>query len=632
MIFACLSPVIAMFTGSVYLGIDIAQTPPEPGEPVTGDPQAAASMMTALIWIIVVSLLVAGLVLGLWEGRKGIEFAYGRYISLAVCLMCGTFPAVLGYSLGYIIGGVVRKRKGPGGWFGSSRTDKAAPPVLRPPELIATAPNPYKAALSYAFHDPEGGGGFIGWDGDLLRTARPRGAMLVIGPPGSSKTTAVIIPSVLLAPGACVNTSPKSEILLGTARLRAHLGRNWQFDPSTVTPHAEGVAIAHWSPLVAISDWDSAARRAAAMTQPFLDSATGNGKHFVSHAGQIVSVLLYAAHLSNEDMPKVYSWVTTLTTNETQAALLAVLFDHEDDDGAVIATDQAKGYFSMSGEELAKYVSSATEILEAYKYVSVRRISTDINFDPRAFVRSRDTLHITVPEEYQHAFAPIVTALLDAIRNAAYELHRNRELGREPQGPHCTFVLDEVTNIAPVPLPQLVSQAGGQGLHVIAAMQSNTQAIDRWKNSARDFLSMFPTKLILPGVADKDVLNTLSELSGEFDRVVQGYSQSTSYVGRYSMPVTQQQPNWSIQRQRVLTPADIANPPAGYAVMYQGAQWGLIELAPVFGPFWQTVIQRTPPPALTHKFRTHSDRAFMETLAAGNPLAAKEKEGNHHEH
>lgn len=606
-VFACMSPFIAI-TGFItaLVGDDTRTktTCPDTVESLTDSINGgtggcstttvdSGGSTVGFFWTLSILTAVVGLLLGIRDGRKGVAFAHQRTLSLIACFFCATL-SVLGYAAGYFIGKATAKIGAP-----APPPAPVVPPT--PGALITASENPHQALLSYTHHDPNGGGGWIGWSGDHLRTASPRQAMLVIGPPGSMKTTAVIIPSVLSAIGPTVTTSMKQEVMIATAAIRSTLGRNFQFDPSTTEPGVPGALIAHWSPLVGLTDWDSAARRAQALSQSHIEQATGNGKHFMVTASQIIGILLYTAHLEDDaDMTQVYRWVTTLTTEDTQTEVYAILDEMTaaGDEGAEIAFNQFKGYADMSPQELSKYLSSAGEILEAYKYVSVRRISKDINFDPHQFVRSRDTLHITVPDEYLEVFAPVVTALLDSIRNAAYQLHRKRELGVEPKGPHVTFVLDEVTIVAPVSLPKLVAQAGGQGLHLIAAMQSNTQAIDRWHNAAKDFLSMFPTKLILPGVADKQVLDTLSELTGEYDRVMMGYSQSTTYLGEFHRPVTQNNPNWSTQRQRVLTPADISNPPQGYSVMFQGGQWDLVQLAPVFHQFWQLVIERTPTPAL----------------------------------
>ena len=80
--------------------------------------------------------------------------------------------------------------------------------------------------------------------------------------------------------------------------------------------------------------------------------------------------------------------------------------------------------------------------------------------------------------------------------------------------------LDEVANIAPIhDLPALVSEAGGQHLHVLACLQDLSQARSRWGNDAADgFLSLLQTKLILTGIADPRTLEAISLALGEYDR------------------------------------------------------------------------------------------------------------------
>jgi len=69
--------------------------------------------------------------------------------------------------------------------------------------------------------DPQGWlpGAVLGWDAGRLLTANPRGGVLVLGPPGSGKTRSVIIPTVIVAPGACVSSSTKSDVMNETWRV-----------------------------------------------------------------------------------------------------------------------------------------------------------------------------------------------------------------------------------------------------------------------------------------------------------------------------------------------------------------------------------------------------------------------------
>ena len=83
------------------------------------------------------------------------------------------------------------------------------------------------------------------------------------------------------------------------------------------------------------------------------------------------------------------------------------------------------------------------------------------------------------------------------------------------------FALDEVANIAPLgELPQIASEGGGQGLTLLAALQDLSQARARWGKAADGFLTLFGTKLMLPGIADTNTLEAVSTMLGEYDRQV----------------------------------------------------------------------------------------------------------------
>ena len=58
----------------------------------------------------------------------------------------------------------------------------------------------------------------------------------------------------------------------------------------------------------------------------------------------------------------------------------------------------------------------------------------------------------------------------------------------------------------------------------LAALQDLSQARARWGVEADGFLTLFGTKLILPGVADQTTLEAVSTMLGEYDRQVVSHS------------------------------------------------------------------------------------------------------------
>jgi hypothetical protein len=85
-----------------------------------------------------------------------------------------------------------------------------------------------------------GRGLYIGTDGRRLIWAGPQQSMLVLGPPRSGKTSSLVVPNVLAAPGPALVTSNKANVLHATLASRAHLGRCWLLGPTGTTEPPPG--------------------------------------------------------------------------------------------------------------------------------------------------------------------------------------------------------------------------------------------------------------------------------------------------------------------------------------------------------------------------------------------------------
>jgi type IV secretion system protein VirD4 len=205
------------------------------------------------------------------------------------------------------------------------------------------------------------------------------------------------------------------------------------------------------------------------------------------------------------------------------------------------------GLLNTEERERASIFSAAADALQAYGSEAALDAAKDPNFEPEPFVGSEDTIYIHAPAEEQAGAAPIVCGLLAEIRRATYHAHQQRALSGR-----VLFALDEVANIAPLEeLPQIASEGGGQGLDLLAALQDLSWARARWGPAADGFLTLFGTKLILPGVADTRSLEAISTALGEYDRklVAKGtVSSPNSWLPQRSRTV-------STQRTRVLSPA-----------------------------------------------------------------------------
>jgi type IV secretory pathway TraG/TraD family ATPase VirD4 len=294
-------------------------------------------------------------------------------------------------------------------------------------------------------------------------------------------------------------------------------------------------------------------------------TGTTDGTHWAKRAQALLAGILHAAAISDQPMRTVIGWVTS---HDIDTALSA-LRDH---DGVPLALDVLTGVANTEAPERSSIFSATADTLDAYTSVAAQQAAEDHNFDTNGFVASGDTVYIHAPAESQRLAAPLVCGLLAEIRRATYQAHAQGQLAGR-----VLFALDEVANVAPIQeLPQIASEGGGQGLLLLAVLQDLSQARARWGTMADGFLTLFGTKLILPGVADQRTLETISIALGEYDRQVVS-STSTRMPRSWQ---TQHGETVSTQRTRVLSPGDIANIPTGHALHLDGVRWELLTLTP----------------------------------------------------
>jgi type IV secretory pathway TraG/TraD family ATPase VirD4 len=384
-------------------------------------------------------------------------------------------------------------------------------------------------------------------------------AVLVLGPPRSGKTTAVAIPNVLAAPGAVTVTSTKPDVMAATLACRAGRGNCWLLDPSGTVPTPAGVTRVRWSPVASAISWDESLVLARAMTGAARPGgAAGESAHWIERAEALLAPLLHAAHLNGSGMETVLRWVLRQDLGPARAVLSA--------GGVETGVDVLAGLAATDPRELSGIWSSAAGVLAAYRSDAVLDGCAAPNLDPRQLVSTPDTVYICAPARFQQLVAPIVIAFLEQVRAGAYAISAAGGTSGLGVSVPVTLVLDELANIAPLPdLPAMVSEGGGQGLLTLACLQDLSQARQRWGRAAEGFLSLFGTKLVLPGIGDLDTLELVSRLGGEID--VPARSVSTN-PWRWGAPRV----TWSTHRQRRLPVETVSQQPPGTALVLSGAR------------------------------------------------------------
>lgn len=462
-----------------------------------------------------------------------------------------------------------------------------------PAMLIARNPDPLLAAQVATRQ--RNGCAFLGLnaaDREWVVAERQQ-AVLVLGPPRSGKTSGLIIPSILNASGPVVSTSTKTEVLRATARARSRMGRVWLFDPSGTEASVPGVLELNWSPIWGSRTWDGARAMADAMVgASSAGEGVENASYWTESAKTLLAPLLHAAAISGGNISTVRRWVTRGDVADAGRALDAAR--------AESAADDLEAIERTEGREKSSIYSSTRIVLTAYGSDEAARRSRVQNFDADKFVRASDTVYITAPSHLQTILAPLVAGLLEEIRDATFRLARSHQYSEQRDHP-VLWALDEVANIAPLKkLPGIVSEAGGQGLQVMACLQDLSQARQRWGTAADGFLSLFGTKVIFPGIGDKPTLEALSMMVGDWDRPYTVYNSNTGRTFSYGLGGASRNTSgegwtYSNQRESQVSPSEIANIPPGHALLVRSGRWALVETTPYYsGEPWRAALEKAP--------------------------------------
>ncbi len=459
--------------------------------------------------------------------------------------------------------------------------------------------------------------------------ARAEQSVLVLGPPRSGKTSGLVVPTVLSAPGAVVSTSTKPDELKITARARGRNGSCLLYDPSGTVERPVGVEPVRWSPVVGSRRWDDAllvARGLVGSTRPA--GGRNDGDHWSERAQALLAPVLHAAALEGAELATVLSWI-----DRRQAGAALGILDRE---GAGIAGDLLAGIAATEERELSGIWSTASGVLSAYRSEAALATTVAPDFDARAFCDSGATLYICATGQHQGLVAPLVVGLLTDIRAAAYARAAESGTGRAP----VVLALDEVANIAPVPdLPSMVSEGGSQGVATLACLQDLSQARVRWGTAAEGFLSLFGTTVVLPGIGDVKTLDALSTLAGEEEVTTRSLNQpvlSAGGMGRAVMDRMLRRGGRSGQEPSVTTstvlrrrlPVDVVGRgQTGMALMVdEKNRMGWIQLTPWFShePWRRAVLG--PEPELTGPPGPAAARIPAGTSGAG-PVGPGEEDG-----
>ncbi len=337
-------------------------------------------------------------------------------------------------------------------------------------------------------------------------------ALRIVGPMGSGKTFRFMGRVIRKAPGGCVATSTKPDLVELTYGARTRLGPALSLDPQGVCP---GIEPLRWPPVWGAWDTEVAELRAAGFVAGAAGMRSGKGDEGASfyrrQATTVLACLLHAAALDGASFRDVLRWASRFDDPAPRAIL-----DHHPGAGpgwgnrlmdAITGDERTVGNTrtTLSGA-LACFAHQA--VLDAVD-VPVDR-ATNIE----ALLDARGTIYLLGKDSPYSSVSPLITAMTEDILDRAERLAYTKPARR--LDPPLLVALDEAPNISPLPsLRQRVADGRGRGLCVMYSVQAWAGAEARFgKATADELAAMTNNTLVLGGDKDPDFHAKLEKLCG----------------------------------------------------------------------------------------------------------------------
>ena len=333
--------------------------------------------------------------------------------------------------------------------------------------------------------------------------------LLVIGPTGSGKTSACLIPALLTHLGSAIVVSTKQDIRTRTIVKRRSIGRVIEWAPFD----DEGEP---WDLLAGCESWQGACRRSESLVHAArLDAESSTAQFWDTHTDRALAPYLLAARTANLPPSTIYGWVASQRSDEPQRLLAQAEIPTAERDAALLDLRTAT---ILSPDDRSSLAISIIRVLSPLRLPSLARAVAG-GFTPEAVCDRAQpaTLYITIPDDEQRQLRAFVVALVEASYRAAYNAGRH-----EPFDPPLLLLIDEAAHTAPLrDLPEMLQVARECGIRIATSWQDASQIEHRYgRTQAQSIISASQTRVILPGCTDTRTLELARASMGEREQRV----------------------------------------------------------------------------------------------------------------
>jgi type IV secretion system protein VirD4 len=379
-----------------------------------------------------------------------------------------------------------------------------------------------------------------------LRSSLEEHAILTAGPrTGKSVALGAML---IKHPGAAVVTSSKIDLVQATSAIRAQRGPVEILNPAGL---GDVPSTIRFNPIDGCQDPSVAVRRADAFASAVSMKGSENSDYFSGKCSSYLRALFLAAATVGGDMRLVARWG---------------LGDARDAERILAQAGHGQWADELSelrGEAQKSAATTRSVMSRALQFMNVPQLAEAVlpgNWDIEQFIRDKGTLYLVADSGSEHnPLAPIFSCVATEVAHIAGVVGSKMPGAR--LSPPLGLFLDEVCQVCPLPLAQLLSDAGGRGIRVVTVAHGTSALADRYgEHGAQTIMNTSGVKVWLGGSAEAKSLELITKLCGQMSQRERGQDHHI--------------------RHDVVTEAMARSLPRGYALIISGANAPVISKLP----------------------------------------------------
>jgi type IV secretion system protein VirD4 len=379
-----------------------------------------------------------------------------------------------------------------------------------------------------------------------LRSTLEEHAALIAAP--RTGKTLMLGAMLIRHPGPAVATSSKVDVVQATSAVRAKLGPVETLNPARLGGIASTV---RFNVIAGAEDPAVAVRRADAFSSAVSMKGSDNGDYFAGKCSSYLRAMFLAAAIVGGDMRLVARWGLG---DATDAEHILKQAGHD---------QWADELSELRGAAQKSAATTRSVLARALQFMNVPQLADAVlpgDWDIEQFIREKGSLYLVSDSGQEfNPLAPLFSCVATEVAYVAGAVGSKMPGAR--LSPPLGMFLDEVCQICPLPLPQILSDAGGRGIRVVTASHGFSALADRYgEHGAQTILNTSGVKIWLGGSAEPKTLELITKLAGQMSQRERGQDHHV--------------------RHDIITEAMARSLPQGYGLIISGPHAPLIAKLP----------------------------------------------------